>query len=113
MAKKVASKNSVIIYHQESTAISIHPVLDENASMVEIDTGVLPLDDCQTYINGTKGGLIYAYNLDIPAKIESENIKALRRSVTLRNIFQFDRGGSFDFMKLMPWIIVALVIVFK
>ena len=43
--------------------------------------------------------------IDLQTKIEAENLKKLRRSVALNNIFDYETTKTFDLMGFMPYII--------
>lgn len=113
MAKK-ANKDQVLILHSENNSVTLTPVLEENANMLTTTLGVLPLDQASAYYNSSNSNMLYVYHLDIPAKVEAENLKSLRKSVILKNVFNFERGtGEFDVMKWMPWITALAILLLK
>jgi hypothetical protein len=112
MAKKSLTKDTVILYHQESNSVTMHGVIDTGANMLETDVGILPIEGSRAIPNVNKGGMLYLYQVDLPALIEAENLKQLRRSVAIRNMFQFGKDGM-DLKSLIPWIICLALIIFK
>lgn len=112
MAKK-QTKDQVIIFHEDNT-MTFHPVLSQEGNMVETDTNLLDLKDAKTFLNASKGAMTYLFHLDLPAKIEAENLKNLRRSTALKRAFEFDRKtGEINWAAIMPYIIIILLVLFK
>ncbi|WP_116314944.1 hypothetical protein, partial [Escherichia coli] len=81
--------------------ISSHKVIDIVGDSIEYDDGILTLADATKYYDISKSGMHYIFNLDVPAKLEAKNLKMLRRSQALNNIFKYERGKKFDFMAFM------------
>jgi hypothetical protein len=117
MSKKIPSyaknyKNyKVIIFNQDGT-ITTNKVYGIDGNMVETEEDFLRLEDAVKYHDITNGGFTYFYHLDVPAKVESENLKNLRRSVALKNLFVYDREKGFDIFKLMPYMIAVCALLF-
>lgn len=111
--KKVAAQ--AIIFNRESGQIDIQSVIDATADMIETKNGVYHIDEqVKTYVDVQNQKLVYVFDADIPARVEAENLKMLRRSVTLKRLFDFERTpGGLDFMKLLPYIIILALILFK
>jgi hypothetical protein len=93
--------------------IETFKVVDIYQNTLEHEAGVLPLSDGVKYYDLSHGGIHFLYNVDLPAKVESENLKLLRRSTALKNIFAYDRNKKFDLIGLMPWLIIILLVLFK
>jgi hypothetical protein len=110
-SKRIAAK--VVQFNTENNEISIESVMDKAADMIETTTGMYNLQDAKTYVDPVKGELVYVFNVDIPAKVEAENLKQLRRSVTLKNLFNFERtSGGTDWIKLLPYLIIIMMVIF-
>lgn len=108
------TKHLVIVYADDGKSITIEPVLDYNEQVVETATQVYHLEAAKTFVNHTNGGLIFTFAATIPAMIEAANLKSLRRSISLKRVFEYDRDtGKLDVMKLMPWLVIILLAVFK
>jgi hypothetical protein len=105
------SKDQVIIFHDDQT-ITIHSVKEKMEDCVETDENILSLVDAKTRVNTTNGGIIYIFHLDLPAKVEAEKLKQLRRSVALKRALDFDKETGTDWAKFVPWIIAGLAIIF-
>jgi hypothetical protein len=96
----------------ENYSVSTYPVVDIFGDSIEYEEGVLKLADASQYHDLKSGGVHYVFNLDLPAKVEANNLKLLRRSSALKNIFQFDKNKKFDLVGFMPWIIIVLLVLF-
>lgn len=108
-----ATKHQVIVYNDDKS-VSIEPVVDITADMIETRSGLYHMAAAEAYVNRVKGGLVYVLNVPVPAAVEAEQLKLLRRSVALKQIFAYDRGKEgLNIMALMPWIICALVVMFR
>lgn len=89
-----------------------YKIVDVYDNTVEHEMGVLNLSDAQKYYDVTNGGLHLFYNLDVPSKVESSNLKVLRRSQALKNIFQYEKENKLDVMAFIPYIIIILMVLF-
>lgn len=108
------TKHTVIVYADDGKSVLIQPVIDHNAQIVETEGVIYHLKDAQTYVNQLNGGLVYTFQASIPAAVEAENLKSLRRSISLKRVFEYDRDtGKLDIMKLMPWLVIIVLAVFK
>lgn len=92
-------------------SIEHRKVKDIFDGVIEADKELIPEENCVKFFNN-QGGLTYLVNVDLPAKVEAENLKRLRRSVALARIFEYDRGKGINFMSLVPYIIIVLMIMF-
>lgn len=106
---KTVGKDKIVIFNQDQT-VSIHGIEAISTEAVLTQQGTYPIQDCDKYIDTVNGSLVYTVNASIPAKVEAENIRNLRKSTVLKTIFEFERSGKFDYMKLIPWVIIALLI---
>lgn len=86
--------------------------LEDNA--LETKYRVLSLEDLDKYIS-VDGYVIYLSNLNFSGKIESENLKKLRRSAVINNLFNFGSSSSknFDLFKFLPYLIILILIFFN
>lgn len=105
-------KNDLVTIVAEDQ-LSTYPVIDVVGDSIEYDDGVLNLSDAKKFYDVSSGGLHFVFNLDLPAKVEANNLKMLRRSQALNNIFKYDRGKKFDLMTFMPYIVIILLVLFK
>jgi hypothetical protein len=101
----------VIIFHDDNT-ITHYPVYNIDAGTIETSEHMLPLADAVKVYDKTHGGFTFLYNCPTPALVEAENLKSLRRSVAIKNIFTYDREKGIDFMKVLPYLIAIAAIVF-
>lgn len=107
------SKDKALIFGPDRT-VTIYPILDQSADVIETGKHVLYLEGSQAYVD-TDGSIMYLFDLsEMPARVEAENLKKLRRSVALRRIFEFERStGGIDWLKLFPYLIIALLVIFR
>lgn len=109
--KKIAAK--VVLFNEENNEVNIERVVEASADIVETATGLYHVEAAKTYVDTAAGQLIYVFNADLPARVEAENLKNLRRSVTIKNLFNFERsGGGIDWMKILPYLIIIAMVVF-
>lgn len=111
MARTMAK---VVMFSEEGAEVSIEQVVDANAEIVETKSGIYALEYAKNYVDAKTGHLVYVFNADIPARVEAENLKRLRRSTVLNKLFDFERqsGGGIDWVKVLPYIIILFMIVF-
>jgi hypothetical protein len=113
-SKLKPTKHTVIVYSDDEKSVLIQPVLDHNAQVVETEGHIYHLQDAQTFVNQLNGGLVYTFKASIPSAVEAANLKSLRRSISLKRVFEYDRDtGKLDIMKLMPWLVIVILAVFK
>jgi hypothetical protein len=105
---------TVVLFNQESKEIMIESAVDTSGDVIETEGMLLHLEHATTFVDPKKKNLVYVFNLDYPAKVEAENLKLLRRSVTLKQLFNFERGtGQIDWLKWLPYVIIMLMVVFR
>lgn len=109
-AKKYRNHNVLIV--TENGTINEHPVFGIDSGTIETDTDMLPVVDSKKFYNETTGGFTYLFHMDIPAKVESENIKQLRRSNVIKNLMNYDKEKPLDMFKLMPYLIAVVAVIF-
>lgn len=91
----------------------VERVISADSDVVETETGIYKTDDAIRYYNETEGAISYMFNVDIPSKMEAEKLKTLRRSTAIKNLFKYDTQKSFNFEKMIPWVIVVLTLLLK
>lgn len=93
--------------------INTYDVIDLIGDQIEYEDGVLPISDSLKLYDSGNGGIHYIFNLDLPSKVEANNLKLLRRSNALHNIFKYQSYKKFDLVGFMPWLIIVLLVLFK
>lgn len=91
----------------------VERVISADSDVVETETGIYKTDDAIRYYNETESAISYMFNVDIPSKMEAEKLKTLRRSTAIKNLFKYDTQKSFNFEKMIPWVIVVLTLLLK
>ncbi|MCM3738527.1 hypothetical protein M3215_22805 [Bacillus cytotoxicus] len=103
----------VLIFKEDNTC-TVEQVISFDSEILETDTAILPRENEMRLLDDNNGYVYHVFNLDKPARIEAENIKNLRRSSALKAMFDFDTGKKpFDLIGFMPWVIIALLAIFK
>lgn len=97
----------------ENDMLNTYKVVDIYADTLEHEAGVLPLSKGVKYFDADRGSVHFFYNVDLPEKVEMQNLKLLRRSSAIKNLFSYDKNKKFDFMAFMPWLIIILLVLFK
>lgn len=105
-------KDKCLIINEDQTCeyVNVQEVSDE---AVLTDRGLFQLDQVSKFLDIRNGHLIYCANLDLPARIEAENLRQLRRSTALKRIFEFNVKDKPDYFKYVPYVIIVLLILFK
>lgn len=105
-------KDKCLIVNDDQTCelVNVQEVSDE---AIVTDRGLFYLDQVKKMLDIRNGYLIYCAHLDLPARIEAENLRQLRRSTALKRMLEFNVKDKPDFFKFVPYIIIALLILFK
>ncbi|MNN32234.1 hypothetical protein D3C81_1459510 [compost metagenome] len=111
--RKRAAHGTIVVFNEQHNTVVVDKVIDNDSDTVEMHGYILPLENARTFVDPVHGTPVYIFHLDIPAAIEAEHLKKLRRSQALKNMFQFERSSSFDIMKMVPYFIIVLLVLFK
>jgi hypothetical protein len=104
----------VVLFNPDTAEISIEGVVDAQANMVETETAVYSLEDAKTYIDAKRQKVVYVFNADLPSRVEASNLKLLRRSMALKQLFNFERGSEgIKWGTILPYIVIIALIFFK
>lgn len=106
------NNTKVVIYDEENGMLRTEKFMLINGENLETDVSCYPVSNAYKYYNETDGFIYYYLNVPLPAKLEAENVKHLRRNAALNNIFNYQTKKSFDLIAFMPWVIVMLLIFF-
>ena len=106
--KKTLRNMKVMFFDEERRTVSVENIKNVQGDTIESSNGLIHLGDADIYTDEWNGNIYYVYNCDLPGKVEVENLKKLRRSAALSNIFNYKSAKPFDLMGFMPW--VALII---
>lgn len=109
MKNKRSLKNmKVMVFDEDRRTVSVQCVKDVQGDTIESVNGILHLSEADIYTDEWNGEIVYLYNVDLPARVEVENLKKLRRNTALSNLFNYQAAKPFDLFGFMPW--VALII---
>lgn len=112
MAFARSKTDKVIVFNDDHTCemVSVKDISDQ---AIETERGMFYLDQVTKHLDIRNGNLVYCVNVDLPARVEAEKLKQLRRSTALKRMMEFDVKDKTDYMKLLPWIVIMLLILFK
>lgn len=114
MSKKTQKqfKNHKAIFILEDGTLEHQQILSIDGEQIETETDFHFVKDAHKYFDKTHGGFTYIFNLDMPSKVQAEELKKLRRSKVIENIMTYDREKPLDIMKLVPYVIAVVAIMF-
>lgn len=110
--KKSLSKIKVLVFDEQRGSLQVHSGKELYADSIETDSGMYFLSDSKVYVDEWNGHTYYLFNVDIPAQVEASNLKKLRRSVALNNLFDYDVKKVFDLFGFLPYLVIILMIIF-
>lgn len=106
------SKKRVILFKEENNSIYDEIITSIDEVSIETKNNLYPRKDFIQYFDETNNSLVFISKIDVAAKIESENLKKLRRSSALNNLFNYETSKEFDLMVYMPYIIIIIMAIF-
>lgn len=106
-------KNSkLLILDDKTNTLSEQRIDIISSDGIETKNSIYNSKDVVKYHNETTGEMYYLAHADIQARQESENLKKLRRSVALNNMFNYQTKQKLDMFKLMPYVIIIVMVLF-
>lgn len=109
----MSKKDKVLVFSEDNQTCEMLTVKDISDEALETERGLYYLDAVTQRLDVKNGNLIYLVNVDMPARVEAEKLRQLRRSTALKRMFEFDVKDKTDWMKFLPYIIIMLLILFK
>jgi hypothetical protein len=106
-------KDKVLLFNDDGQTCEMVNVKDISDEAIETERGLFYLDDVTKRLDIRNGNLIYLAQVDIPAKVEAENLRKLRRSTALKRMLEFNIQDKPDYFKMVPYFIIVLLILFK
>lgn len=103
----------VMVFNNELGSFTVQRVVQIAGDKIETDDDLLPIEAARKFVDETSGLIYYIFDLDLPAKVESNNLKSLRRSVALKRIFDYDKEQNFDLFRFLPYLIIILMAIFR
>lgn len=111
MAKN--TKDVCIVFHEDGTC-EMTRVEESSSEAIVTKSGMYEFDTMQKFMNIRGSNLIYiAGKVDLESRVEAQNLRNLRRSTALKRVFEFDVKDKTDYFKYVPYIIIAMLILFK
>lgn len=108
----MARKDKCLIVNEDQT-VELVNVQDVSSEAVLTERGQFYLDGVKKFLDIRHGYILYVANLDMPARIEAEKLRDMRRSTALKRMFEFNVSDKPDYFKYIPYVIIALLILFK
>lgn len=112
-SRKLRRTSDKLLVVFQDGCVSLETVLETDGEILETYNRCLRLEELDAFVN-VDGSVFYASNLDFAAKSESENLKKLRRSSVISNIFGYSKTEKkFDLLGILPWIAVVVIAILK
>ncbi len=105
-------KDKILIFREDSTCelVGVEEVSEE---AVLTKNGMYDLSAVDKRIDTTNGYVLYVTHTDIAARQEAVKLRQLRKSTALKRMFEFNVDDKTDWMKYIPYIIIAMLILFR
>ncbi|WP_103110842.1 hypothetical protein [Brevibacillus reuszeri] len=105
-------KDKIIVFNDDQTCEMV-AVKDISDQAIETERGLFYLDSVTKHLDIRNGNLLYCVNVDLPARVEAQKLRELRRSTALKRMMEFNIQDKTDWMKYFPYFIIILLILFK
>lgn len=107
-----AKRDKLLIFNQDHT-VEMLPVEEVSEQAVLTKKGMYQIETLTTHIDTLNGHVLYVANVDLPAKVEAENLRQLRKSTALKRMLEFNIEDKPDIFRWVPYFIIAMLILFK
>lgn len=111
--KKPLRNCTYLSFDSENSAVVKDTVMFADESVVETKNYMLETSNLTVYTDITSGHIYYIDKMNLDNLKESANLKQLRRSMAIKNVFSFDTTKPLDIMAFLPWIVIILLAIFK
>lgn len=105
-------KTKVLVFNEENNTMITERFKQIAGEYLETDSDLYPIENTKKYFNENDSTLYYFVNIDFPEKVLAQDLKKLRRSVALQNIFNYDVRKPISITSLMPYFIILALILF-
>lgn len=118
MAKKVVPgyakdfKNHNVLVFDDNNMVTEFRVYSVDSDAIETEDHIFKVADTVKVYNSSNGGFTYLVNAPSIAIQEAEHLKLLRRNKTIKNLFSYETEKSLDLMKILPYIIAIVAVIF-
>lgn len=106
-------KQKIFLFDNETQTFYSDEVKNTLGDQIETKTEIYPKSDFKQYFDEDNNTLVYFSYIDLEAKQEAQNIKNLRRSNALNNLFNYETKKQFDLMAVLPYIIIIIMAIFS
>lgn len=107
-----AKRDKLLIFNDDQT-VQMLPIEEVSEEAVLTKQGMYQIEDLNKHIDTHNGYVLYIGKVDMPAKVEAANLAKLRKSTALKRMLEFDVQDKFDWFKMFPYFIIALLILFR
>lgn len=106
-------KNKVVLIDEENNSLINEKLKFIHDDSIETDKAIYPMENIRKYFNESETTMYYYVNVALPDRVETRNLKNLRRNLAIHNLFNYQTKKGISISALMPYIIIILLILFK
>ena len=107
-----AKRDKLLVFNQDHT-VELLAVEEVSEEAILTKSGMYSIEGITKHIDTLNGYVLYVANVDLPAKIEANNLRQLRRSTALKRMLEFNIADKPDFFRWVPYIVIVMLILFK
>ena len=106
------NKQKIILFNEIDNTFLEETITEITDNKIETKQALYTREDFEVYFNESTNTMTYISKIDIQGKIEANNLKKLRRSEAINNMFDYETTKQFDLMAFMPYIIIIIMAIF-
>ena len=106
------NKQKILLFNEIDNTFLEETITEITENKIETKEALYTREDFQAYFNESNNTMTYISKIDIQGKIEANNLKKLRRSEAINNMFDYETTKQFDLMAFMPYIIIIIMAIF-
>ena len=106
------NKQKILLFNEIDNTFLEETITEITENKIETKEALYTREDFQVYFNESNNTMTYISKIDIQGKIEANNLKKLRRSEAINNMFDYETTKQFDLMAFMPYIIIIIMAIF-
>lgn len=106
------NKQKILLFNDIDNTFIEETITEITENKIETKEALYTREDFQVYFNESTNTMTYISKIDIQGKIEANNLKKLRRSEAINNMFDYETTKQFDLMAFMPYIIIIIMAIF-
>lgn len=106
------NKQKILLFNEIDNTFLEETIIEITDNKIETKEALYTREDFDVYFNESNNTMTYISKIDIEGKIEANNLKKLRRSEAINNMFDYETTKQFDLMAFMPYIIIIIMAIF-